>query len=193
MLAVDATASSIEAITTYIFTNKMLCAESVQMASPKTAVIYDGIRELDSNKRLSILGDAVLTKVSCAAWYEARHSGGNVTRQSDHTEYGLIWLDKTFSPAQWTIIRNELLSNDALAQRGFDHGVEQCVFVADGTYRKTSKMVATTLEAIIGAILEDGGDDAVMRVITHLGFFDHRFLTVTFSSLLPPWAHTPLD
>jgi ribonuclease-3 len=46
-------------------------------------------------------------------------------------------------------------------------------------------MVATTLEAIIGAIFEDGGDDAVMRVIEHLGFLNHRFLTVTSQSFLP--------
>jgi ribonuclease-3 len=52
-------------------------------------------------------------------------------------------------------------------------------------------MVATTLEAIIGAIFEDGGDDAVMRVIEHLGFLKHRFLTVTSQSFLPHNGHIP--
>jgi ribonuclease-3 len=47
-------------------------------------------------------------------------------------------------------------------------------------------MVATTLEAIIGAVFQDGGDEAAMRVIEHLGFFNHRFLTVTLQLFLYP-------
>lgn len=47
-------------------------------------------------------------------------------------------------------------------------------------------MVATTLEAIVCAMFLDGGDDAVMRVIEHLGFLEHRFLTVTLRVLPYP-------
>jgi ribonuclease-3 len=47
-------------------------------------------------------------------------------------------------------------------------------------------MVATTLEAIIGAVFQDGGDQAVTRVIEDLGFFYHPLLTVTSQSLLVP-------
>jgi ribonuclease-3 len=86
----------------------------------------------------------------------------------------------------WTTLRNEILGNDGLAARGYDLGVDECIFVADGTYRKSPKMVATTVEAIIGAVIEDAGDDAVLRVITHLGFLEHRFLAVTFRPLLFP-------
>jgi ribonuclease-3 len=77
MLDGDSTARSVEAIIGYVFTDKMLCAEAVQMASPKAGVIYDGsIREVYNNKRLSILGDAVLAKVLCATWYKAQDGRG---------------------------------------------------------------------------------------------------------------------
>jgi hypothetical protein len=95
----------------------------------------------------------------------------------------LMERDRGHSPTIWTTLRNEILGNDGLAARGYDVGVDKCIFVADGTYHKSPKMVATTLEAIIGAVFEDGGDEAAMRVIKHLGFLEHRFLTVTFRSL----------
>ena len=90
------------------------------------------------------------------------------------------------SPSRWTTIRNDILGNDGLAQRGHELGIDKCIFLNDGTYSKTPKMVATTLEAIIGAVFQDGGDAVVMRVIEHLGFLDHSFLTVTLQSLYHP-------
>jgi ribonuclease-3 len=47
-------------------------------------------------------------------------------------------------------------------------------------------MVATTLEAVVGAVFLDGGDEAAMRVIKHLGFLEHRFLSVTLHTLHCP-------
>lgn len=71
-----------------------------------------------------------------------------------------------------------MLSNDNLAQRGYTLGVDACVFCNVGTV-VSAKMVATTLEAIIGAVYQDGGDDSVHRVMNHLGFAEHYFLMVT--------------
>jgi dsRNA-specific ribonuclease len=93
-------------------------------------------------------------------------------------------VGKARSPNHWTILQNQVLGNDALAARGYDLGIDKCIFVAGGTHRKTPKMVATALEAIVGTVFQDGGDEAVTRLIEHLGFFDHRFLTVTSQSLL---------
>ncbi|KAH7377359.1 hypothetical protein BKA66DRAFT_572158 [Pyrenochaeta sp. MPI-SDFR-AT-0127] len=39
-------------------------------------------------------------------------------------------------------------------------------------------MVASSLKATFGAVYEDSGDDAVNRVMQHLGFFDHALLKV---------------
>lgn len=74
-------------------------------------------------------------------------------------------------------MRNDILSNDKLAQRGYSLGINACVFCNQGTV-VSAKMVASTLEAIVGAVYHDGGDDAVLRVIDHLGFTDHPLLMV---------------
>jgi ribonuclease-3 len=42
-------------------------------------------------------------------------------------------------------------------------------------------MVAMTMEAIIGAVYEDGGDNAVLDVMTQLNFLNHPLLLVTFA------------
>jgi ribonuclease-3 len=78
MLDAGTIARSVEAIIGHVFANKMLCVEAVQMASPRAGFVRNGtmICGVSNNKRLSILGDAVLTKVLCAAWYGAQDGGG---------------------------------------------------------------------------------------------------------------------
>ncbi|CAI9629896.1 unnamed protein product [Alternaria burnsii] len=167
---VESKAVDIETSLQYTFTDKRIAVEAVQMAAPKIACLHNNNFEgLDNNKRLSVLGDAVLAKVLCSAWYEARSSTGRVRSQ-----------------AQWTQLRNETLSNDALARRGYQVGLDRCVIVADSKPAVSPKMVATTLEALIGAVYQDGGDDAVRRVMRSLGFFDHTLLTVTSQTPLFP-------
>jgi ribonuclease-3 len=52
-------------------------------------------------------------------------------------------------------------------------------------------MVATTLEAIIGAVFQDGGDEAVKSVIERLGFLKHRVLSVMLQNFPPTmWIAT---
>lgn len=75
-LEVDATAAKIELLTGYSFTDKLLAAEAVQMAAPTVAVMYPTFRGLSNNKRLSILGDAILAKTLCGLWYSARNARG---------------------------------------------------------------------------------------------------------------------
>lgn len=41
-------------------------------------------------------------------------------------------------------------------------------------------MVAMTVEAIFGAIHQDGGDEAARLVMRDLGFFSHALLAVKF-------------
>ncbi|KAF1916448.1 ribonuclease III domain-containing protein [Ampelomyces quisqualis] len=158
---VDAAAAHLEAMTGHKFTNKLICAEATQMAGPQVQIVYEGkFHSVPNNKRLAILGNAVLAKVLCTAWFES--TPGHIQ-----------------SATQWNTLRNSQLSNEGLAQRGYDLGVADCIIMAGGTVTKTPKMVATTLEAIIGAVLWDGGDDAAAKVIKHLGFLTHELLTVT--------------
>jgi hypothetical protein len=83
MQDVEATAEQIEAITAYTFTKKWLCAEATQMASPRIVACFnEGITfdkkfiTVDNNRRLSILGDAVLAKALCARWFGASDNQG---------------------------------------------------------------------------------------------------------------------
>jgi hypothetical protein len=77
MQSVEAATEKIEAITGHVFTSKLLCAEAVQMAAPQTMAIYSGgLQTVENNKRLAVLGDAVLAKVLCAAWFKARDNRG---------------------------------------------------------------------------------------------------------------------
>lgn len=75
-LDVNAKATQLERLTGYSFTNKLLAAEAVQMAAPRIDVIHGSLRGLPNNKRLSILGDAVLTKVLCGLWFRAFDNRG---------------------------------------------------------------------------------------------------------------------
>ncbi|KAF2124491.1 ribonuclease III [Dothidotthia symphoricarpi CBS 119687] len=167
MLNTGDKAAQIEEMIGYTFNNKLFAAEAVQMAAPQTAVIHEGMFfGLENNKRLSLLGDAVLAKVLCDKWFHARDNRGHARSLSD-----------------WTTARNDLLSNDALAQRGYDLGVDGCVILSPGMHTVSRKMVASSVEAIVGAVYRDGGDSAVLCVIEKLGFFDHRLLLVMFSLL----------
>jgi hypothetical protein len=76
MLDVRSTARSIEEIIGYVFTNKLLCAEAVQMASPQTAASYDAFHRLENNRRLSTLGHLTLKNFLCLAWYRAQNNRG---------------------------------------------------------------------------------------------------------------------
>lgn len=77
---------------------------------------------------------------------------------------------RTRDPMQWTMLQNEMLGTDGLARRGLEFGIDRCIFVNQGTFRISSRMDANTIEAIIGAVFEDRGDDAVMTVMKHFGF-----------------------
>ncbi|KAF2648534.1 hypothetical protein K491DRAFT_698824 [Lophiostoma macrostomum CBS 122681] len=113
---------------------------------------------------MAVLGDSVLSKVLCTMWFRARDNAGNAHQ-----------------PAAWTSIRNDILGNAGLSQRGRTHGIDTCVLASDGNRGLvTDKMVATTLEALFGAVYLDGGDDAVVRAVEHLGIDQHPLLMVTF-------------
>jgi len=77
LVNIEEKAARIEAPFGYVFTNKRLCAEAVQMAAPQITTTYGGTRIfLDNNKRLAVLGDAVLIQALCTAWYAARDQRG---------------------------------------------------------------------------------------------------------------------
>jgi ribonuclease-3 len=88
------------------------------------------------------------------------------------------------SKAEWTQIQQDLVSNSNLGRRGFELGLDRCIITVPGLERVSTNMMATTVEAILGAVFEDSGANdlsAVRAVVEAMGLHRH-FLLVTFTS-----------
>ncbi|PCD21367.1 hypothetical protein AU210_016332 [Fusarium oxysporum f. sp. radicis-cucumerinum] len=114
---------------------------------------------MPKNDRLAVYGD------SAAAFYLCS-----------------IWVQRGLDKNCWTMLRYDLISNENPARVGMGHGLDTCINVNGGTVRVTPGMVATAVEAILGAVERDGGHDTLARVMAHLGLTQH-----TLISLVPPW------
>jgi ribonuclease III len=67
------------------------------------------------------------------------------------------------------VIREIVLSNANLAAIGLRHNLNRCVHLNPGTTAVSDKTMATTVEAILGAVHVDGGDAALGLVMAKLG------------------------
>ena len=84
-------------------------------------------------------------------------------------------------------MRNDLVSNEKFAERGFNLGLDKLIIMNLGMRSPSNDMVANTFEAVVGAISVDAGDApfaAVRNALEHMGFFDHPLLSG--SSTLQP-------
>lgn len=106
-----------------------------------------------SNQRLGVIGDKVFDIHLAARWYDNK---------------------QRLAPAQWEILRKSLLSNENFAKVGVRFGIQDCTLTRCGTGRS----MATTMEAIIGAVWLDSKHDfgAVNSVMDRLGFTKHALL-----------------
>jgi ribonuclease-3 len=67
----------IEQIIGYIYVDKVICLEALQMDMDAMYVSLGGIRHLVmKNKNLEAVGDAIIDAVLCKKWYEFRDSHG---------------------------------------------------------------------------------------------------------------------
>jgi hypothetical protein len=83
------------------------------------------------------------------------------------------------SPAAWTTARNEMLGNTALHRRGKQLGIDAVIITGAGYFGSAgANMVATTFEALFGAIYEDGGEAAVIAAVQHVELDNHSSLMV---------------
>ncbi|KAL1798166.1 hypothetical protein ACET3X_002203 [Alternaria dauci] len=161
---VDGHIKSIEETVGYVFRNKPLCAEALQMKEPHCPLLIDGVLHLvNKNRDLELVGDAVLDEALVKKWYEARD-----------------YLGERHNLAAWTQMRTDLVSNEKLAERGFRLGLDKLIIKNLGMRTPSKDMVANTFEAIIGAICMDAGtnsSEAVRRALERMGFFDHPLIT----------------
>ncbi|KAI1613948.1 ribonuclease III domain-containing protein [Exophiala viscosa] len=151
-----------EAIIKYELPNKLKCLEALQ-ASGHTLRWDRQLVPIRRNDSLAVFGDAATKAYLCRRWYDSGRSKG-----------------------QWTQAEQALLSNTNLSAVGYEHGLHDCVILNQGTLSVSNKTMATTVEAILGAVFMDGGADALGTVLVTLGLDRHPFLeSVTSYSCLP--------
>jgi hypothetical protein len=127
------------------------------------------------NTRLAVYGDVVLNMALCRLWCPKNLSKGTITS----------FLSTLCSPVldcclgNWTTARN-LGQNSNLADVGFQHGLDACVILNPETPDASRLSMASTIEAIIGAVELDGGSEPVMPLVTSLGLV-HPMLTSVMS------------
>jgi Ribonuclease-III-like len=66
-------------------------------------------------------------------------------------------------------MRQQLLSNENLNRIGRRFRIEKLLVLSPGAETASDYMVATMLEAVVGAVYLDGGMEAVEKLMTNLG------------------------
>ena len=159
----DAKITNCEASISYEFQNKLTCLAAL-FTYPGVAMIQNAFRPMQPNSRLAIYGDAIVTAYLCKKWFDTKLNKGMRGR--------IVYINGpllSIYPGEWTTVRNALISNPNLSDVGFTHGLERCVILNPGTFTVSGKTMATTVEAILGAVHIDGGDAALEHVMAHLG------------------------
>lgn len=120
----------------------------------------------DHNQRLALVGDKAADVQLVARWYDDK---------------------KRPAPSEWQLVRNTLVCNRNLAEVGMRVRIQDCTL----THCDSSKKIATTMEAIIGAVWLDSKRDygAVNAVLERLGLTKHALLRspkTSFTTNQPP-------
>lgn len=157
-----------EEATGYVFVKKELCAEALNASADSTAYYYGHtLKQLRKNDRLAVYGDTVADSVLCHRWYKQGHEKGTVSNPPIPSARSCI-SDKS-PKGVWDTMRKEAFCNKNLAERGFAHQLDVCIIRNGGTVSVSDKMMATAVEAILGAVRLDGGVDALTKVMGNLG------------------------
>ncbi|KAL1798165.1 hypothetical protein ACET3X_002202 [Alternaria dauci] len=109
---------------------------------------------IEHNEIFEQMGDRIMAAVLCKKWLEMRKRHNNL--------------------ALWSYTLHSLVSNTALAERGFLLGLDAFIIKNPGTTQVSTGMMSDAFEAIVGAVFMDAGDDglkAVHDVLKHTGFF----------------------
>ncbi|KAI1629260.1 ribonuclease III domain-containing protein [Exophiala viscosa] len=142
-----------EKIINYEFKDKFPCIEALHTFN--TSVMYmNELRSVRKNDSLAVLGDAVLAHHLCRQWYTTGNSRG-----------------------QWSMVQREVAGNENLACAAVYNGLNECLVVVETVDFLSERMLATLMEAIIGAVSLDCGDDpATMEALFFRLRLDHDLL-----------------
>lgn len=173
MATTEAKVTSCETIINYVFRNKLLCLEALQASGHSMLLWQNRFTRVEKNDRLAVLGDTMAKSSLCRLWFATGRSKGR------RTPVTRVSLAHPLS-GQWTQAEQALLRNDNLRAVGFAHSIDRCILLDPSTRFVSDKTMATTVEAILGAVYMDSGADALNAVLVTLGL-THRFLeAVTF-------------
>lgn len=87
---------------------------------------------------------------------------------------------------EWDVATKALITDKALSEVGAGIGLESCIILNDGTVKVFEKAMASTVEALIGAVFCDAGETAFKKLLETLGL-DHEYLQpVSLASLFFP-------
>ncbi|EEA19944.1 hypothetical protein EYB25_010025 [Talaromyces marneffei] len=141
----EAKVAACQRIIQYSVTDMRLILEALNMSGQ--GLFFQGQwMKLPKNTRLAVYGD------SAAAHYMCRR-----------------WVEMPLTKEQWTGIRKHVLGNSILGRTGIRMGLNYCLNLNPGTTEVSHDMMATSVEAILGAVHLDGGDQALASVMTALG------------------------
>ncbi|KAK5061532.1 hypothetical protein LTR84_008076 [Exophiala bonariae] len=161
MATTEAKVANCEEIINHRFTNQLLCLEALQ-ASGHVLTWKGKFIRVHKNDRMAVLGDTVAKSNICRLWFSTGRSKG-----------------------QWTQVEQALLGNANLTAVGFRNNLDRCVILNQGTTAISDKTMATTVEAILGAVFIDGGADVLGAVLLTLEL-THQLLEAVTLNLLPP-------
>lgn len=157
-----------ETIIGYQFTSKALCLQALHTFA--AAVHLDGrIFRVPKNGAIAVLGDTILKSHLCQLWFSTGRPKGLNT-----PFHRLPPANKSLG--DFNQILAELSTNSHLNEVGRFRGLDACVYLSDGTKSVSDKTMSTVVEAIIGAVHQDGGGAAVAIVLGQLGLLRHEFL-----------------
>ena len=177
---VDKNIADAERILNYNFNDEVICAEALQMAAPLIPLCINGkMHSVNLNTRLAVQGDAGATAVLCEQWYAGRDKFG-IPNPPYYVSLPDLSQGNPQTPAAWNTTRQGALSNAGLAGLARSLGLRAMILTAPGHEGYFGdKMLATALEALLGAVYLDGGETALKNAMNHIGLV-HRVVTSSF-------------
>lgn len=75
--------------------------------------------------------------------------------------------------ADWPGVKADMLASSYLVEWGRIHGISDCVFMEARCKDVADSVVASTVQAVLGAVHKDGGRAPLYRVMRRLNLLNH--------------------
>ncbi|KAI1335344.1 hypothetical protein F5Y15DRAFT_398356 [Xylariaceae sp. FL0016] len=149
----------------YKFRNKLLCFEALNLSLPAWIPHPDNpafYRVLPPSSHLAILGDRLIYARMATAWY-----------RQGATQYAPQAM------ATWEQVRATLPSNANLRRIALRHRLHSVVLTEKGgglCHNISERAAGTTVEALLGAVFLDGGEECLDALMRRFGLFHSPML-----------------